>query len=227
MFGAWQLTAGQMRAFKVAAFLACTWPGVNMVYNAFWGDLGVNPVETLQHVSGEGALAILICSLSVTPVRRLTGQNRLQGMRRLLGLWAFFYAFVHFLFYLLLDQACINWSDCQLKAVVDDVMKRKFILSGMVAFLAMVPLALTSTKGWIRRLGKKWQTLHRLAYVAGIAGALHFIWKAKVAEPEPFIYAGFLLAAFAVRLFFTWRKRRAAATRGRVSTVENSRNIAN
>ena len=135
MFGAWQLTAGQMRAIKVMAFLACTVPAVNMTYNAFWGDLGVNPVETLQHLSGEGAFAILICSLWVTPLRRITGQNRLQGLRRMLGLWAFFYAFVHFLFYLLLDQACLNWSDCQLKAVVDDVMKRKFILAGMVAFL--------------------------------------------------------------------------------------------
>jgi sulfoxide reductase heme-binding subunit YedZ len=213
MSSAWQLTAGQMRALKAVAFLACTEPGVNMVYNAFWGDLGVNPVETLQHVSGEGTLAILLCSLAVTPVRRITGQNRLQGLRRMLGLWAFFYAFVHFLFYILLDQACLNWSDCQLRAVVDDVMKRKFILSGMVSFLAMLPLALTSTKGWIRRMGKKWTTLHRLAYVAGIAGALHFIWKAKVAQPEPFWYAGALLATFAVRLYFMWQKRRGAALR--------------
>jgi sulfoxide reductase heme-binding subunit YedZ len=104
-------------------------------------------------------------------------------------------------------------------------MKRKFILAGMVSFLAMVPLALTSTKGWIRRLGKKWQTLHRLVYVAGIAAALHFIWKAKVAEVDPFIYAGLLFAAFAVRLYFMWQKRQTAA-RERVSTVENSRDIA-
>ncbi len=213
MFGGWQLTAGQMRALKVVAFLACTEPAVDMIYNAFWGNLGVNPVETLQHVSGEGAFVILIASLWVTPARRILKQNRLQGLRRMLGLWAFFYAFVHFLFYLLLDQACLNWSDCQLRAVVDDVLKRKFILGGMVAFLAMVPLALTSTKGWIRRLGKKWQTLHRLVYVAGLAAALHFIWKAKVAEADPFIYAGFLLAAFAVRLYFMWQKRRAAVTR--------------
>jgi methionine sulfoxide reductase heme-binding subunit len=213
MFGAWQLTAGQMRAIKVVAFLACTQPAVDMIYNAFWGDLGVNPVETLQHVSGEGCFAILIASLWVTPLRRITRQNRLQGLRRMLGLWAFFYAFVHFLFYLLLDQACLYWSDCQLRAVVDDVMKRKFILAGMVAFLAMVPLALTSTKGWIRRLGKKWTTLHKLVYVAGIAAALHYIWKAKVAEEEPFIYAAFLFAAFAVRLFFMWQNRRTTAAR--------------
>lgn len=210
MSGAWQLTAGQMRVLKVAAFLACTEPAVSMISDTFRGDLGVNPVETLQHVSGEGALAILICSLAVTPVRRITGQNRLQGLRRMLGLWAFFYAFVHFLFYILLDQACLSWSDCQLRAVLDDVMKRKFIWSGMLSFLAMLPLALTSTQGWIRRLGRKWQTLHRLAYVAGIAGALHFIWKAKVAEDEPFIYAGFLGAALGARMWFSWQKRQAA-----------------
>lgn len=209
---AWQMTAGQARALWVIAFLACTEPAVDMIYNAFWGDLGVNPVETLQHVSGEGSFAILICSLWVTPARRILGQNRLQGLRRMLGLWAFFYAFVHFLFYLLLDQACLNWADCRMQAVVDDVVKRKFILAGMVSFLAMVPLALTSTKGWIRRLGRKWQTLHRLVYVAGVAGALHYIWKAKVAEPEPFIYAGFLFAALGVRLYYVWQKRQARSS---------------
>jgi sulfoxide reductase heme-binding subunit YedZ len=222
MFGGWQLSAAQMRVLKVVVFLACTKPAVDMIYNFWWGDLGVNPVETLQHVSGEGSIAILIASLWVTPARRILKQNRLQGLRRMLGLWAFFYAFVHFLFYILLDQACISWSDCQLSAVADDVMKRKFIFAGMLSFLAMVPLALTSTQGWIRRLGRKWQTLHRLVYVAGIAAALHYIWKAKVAEPEPFIYAGFLFAAFAVRLYFMWQKRQ--MTRGRVSTVGNSRN---
>jgi sulfoxide reductase heme-binding subunit YedZ len=213
MLGAWQLTAGQMRVLKAVAFLACTEPAVNLIYNAFWGDLGVNPVETLQHVSGQGALAILICSLSVTPVRRLTGWNRLQSLRRMLGLWAFFYGVVHFLFYILLDQACLNWSDCQLKAVVDDVVKRKFILSGMVALLAMLPLALTSTKGWIRRLGKKWQTLHRLAYVAGVAGALHFIWKTKVPEPEPYLYGSAVVLVLGIRVVFSWQKRRSAALR--------------
>lgn len=202
------MTAGAMRAVKALAFLACTVPGVRLTYNAFWGDLGVNPVETLQRVSGEGALAILLCSLAVTPVRRITGWNRLQGMRRMLGLWAFFYAVAHFLFYILLDQACLYWSDCQLAAVVDDVVKRKFILAGMVSLLAMVPLALTSTQGWIRRLGRKWQTLHRLVYVAGAAGALHFIWKTKVAEPEPYIYGAVLVLLLGARVVFSWQKRR-------------------
>jgi methionine sulfoxide reductase heme-binding subunit len=218
---AWQLTAGQMRLLKVAAFLACTEPAVNMIYNFFWGDLGVNPVETLQHVSGEGSFTILIASLWVTPARRILKQNRLQGLRRMLGLWAFFYAFVHFLFYILLDQACLNWSECRLAGVVDDVMKRKFILAGMVSFLAMLPLALTSTKGWIRRLGKKWTTLHKLVYVAGLAAALHFIWKAKVADEEAFMYAAWVVAALLVRVYFAWQKRLVARPdpQGRVSVT--------
>jgi len=204
------MTAGAMRAVKVLVWATCTWPGANLFYKAFWGDLGVNPVETLEHTSGEAALVILLCSLATTPIRRLTGWNRVQSLRRLLGLWAFFYALAHFSFYILFDQACLYWADCQLGAVVDDVMKRKFILSGMVALLAMVPLALTSTKGWIRRLGKRWQTLHRLAYVAGAAGAIHFIWKTKVPEPKPYLYGGILLVLLAVRLVYSWRKRRGA-----------------
>jgi sulfoxide reductase heme-binding subunit YedZ len=208
---AWQMTAGQMRALKVLAFLACTQPGIDMTYNAFWGDLGINPVETLQHVSGEGALAILICSLAVTPVRRITGQNRLQGLRRMLGLWAFFYAFVHLSFYLLFDQGCVTWADCHLRAVVDDVVKRKFILAGMASFLAMVPLAITSTKGWIRRLGKKWTTLHKLVYVAGIAGALHYVWKAKVWDGEALLYAACMALFLGARPAFAWQKQRKKA----------------
>jgi sulfoxide reductase heme-binding subunit YedZ len=208
------MSAGAMRAVKALAWAACIWPGANLFYAAFWGDLGVNPVETLQHKSGEAALAILLCALATTPVRRLTGWNRVQSLRRMLGLWAFFYGLAHFLFYILFAQACLYWSDCQLAAVVDDVIKRKFILSGMVAFLAMVPLALTSTKGWIRRLGRRWQTLHRLAYVAGAAGAVHFIWKTKVPEPKPYIYGAVLVVLLGVRVVFSWQKRRAAAARG-------------
>ena len=203
---------------KVVVFLAAAWPGADLLYQAFWGDLGVNPVGTLLLTSGETALVVLLCSLAVTPVRRITGWNRIQSVRRMLGLWAFFYAVCHLSFYVLFDQACLYWSDCQLMAIVDDVVKRKFILSGMVAFLAMVPLALTSTKGWIRRLGKKWQTLHRLAYLAGLAGAIHFIWKTKVPETEPYLYAGILIVLLLVRVYFSWRKRSAAGGPPRVKT---------
>ena len=193
---------------KVVVFLAAAWPGADLLYQTFWGDLGVNPIETLLLTSGETALVILLCSLAVTPVRRITGWNRIQSVRRQLGLWAFFYAFGHLAFYVLFDQACLYWSDCQLMAIVDDVVKRNFILAGMVAFLAMVPLAVTSTKGWIRRLGKKWQTLHRLAYLAGLAGAIHFLWKTKVPETKPYLYASILIVLLLIRVYFAWQKRR-------------------
>lgn len=208
------MSAGVARAVKGAVFLACLWPAGNLAYNAFWGDLGVNPVETLLHTSGESALVMLLCSLAVTPLRRLSGWNRLQNLRRMLGLWAFFYALSHFSFYVLFDQACLYWSDCQLAAIVDDVVKRKFILSGMVALLAMIPLALTSTKGWIRRLGRRWQTLHRLAYLAGAAAAIHFVWKTKVPEPRPYTYATILVVLLLARVYFSWQKRRAGTSGG-------------
>jgi sulfoxide reductase heme-binding subunit YedZ len=202
---------------KVLVTLAAAWPGADLIYNTFWGDLGVNPLETLLLTTGETALVILLCSLAVTPVRRITGWNRLQSVRRMLGLWAFFYAFSHLAIYILLDRACLYWSDCQVQAIVDDVVKRKFILAGMIAFLAMLPLALTSTQGWIRRLGKKWQTLHRLAYLAGLAGVVHFLWKTKVPETRPYTYAGILIVLLLVRVYFGWQKR--AATRRRDAIV--------
>lgn len=190
---------------KVLVTLAAAWPGVDLIYNTFWGDLGVNPLETLLLTSGETTFIILLCSLAVTPVRRITGWNRVQSVRRLLGLWAFFYACAHLAIYVLLDRACLYWSDCQVQAIVDDVFKRKFIMAGMVSFLAMVPLAVTSTTGWIRRLGRRWQTLHRLAYVAGLAGSVHFVWKTKVPEGEPYAYAGALVGLLLVRVYFAWR----------------------
>jgi sulfoxide reductase heme-binding subunit YedZ len=201
------------RALKAAVFLAAGWPAGDLFYRAFWGSLGVNPVETLLLTSGETALVCLLVSLAVTPARRLSGWNRLQSLRRMLGLWAFFYGFFHLSFYVLFDQACLYWSDCQLAAIVDDVVKRKFILSGMVAFLSMLPLALTSTQGWIRRLGRRWQSLHRLAYLAGAAGVIHFVWKTKVPEPRPYTYATIFAFLMLVRLWFAWRKRVAAAGR--------------
>jgi sulfoxide reductase heme-binding subunit YedZ len=198
-------------ALKALVFAAAAWPGASLIYNTFWGDLGVNPLETLLLTTGETALVILLCSLAVTPVRRLSGWNRIQSVRRMLGLWAFFYAFCHLALYLLLDRACISWADCRPQEIVDDVLKRKFIFAGMLAFLAMVPLALTSTKGWIRRLGRRWQSLHRLAYLAGAAGVVHFLWKTKVPEVRPYTYAAVFVALMLVRAFFAWQKRARAA----------------
>jgi sulfoxide reductase heme-binding subunit YedZ len=200
-----------VRAFKPTVFVVCLAPLLGLVYLTLTNDLGVNPIEYLTLDTGETALKLLIASLAVTPIRRITGWNRIISVRRMLGVFAFFYALLHFLIYLVFDRFF------DVAAIVDDVIKRKFILAGMVAFLAMLPLAITSTNGWIRRLGKKWQKLHRLAYVAGIAGAIHYVWKTKVPEPEPYMYALAVAVVLGARLVFMWNKKRAAVAVGLVA----------
>lgn len=191
------------RYFKPAVFLVCLAPLVKLGYQTYTGDLGVNPIEYLTHQTGETALKLLVATLAVTPLRRWTGWNRLVSVRRMLGVFAFFYAMVHFSIYLVFDQFF------DFAAIVDDVVKRKFILSGMVALLAMLPLAITSTNGWIRRLGRRWQKLHRLVYVAAAAGAIHFIWKTKVPEVEPYSYGLAVAVLLLARVWIAWQKKQA------------------
>lgn len=197
----------RVRILKVVVWLVCAVPAVLLLYRTFvTGDLGVNPVETLQHETGRPALQILLATLAITPLRRITGWSQLIRLRRMLGLWAFFYAVAHFSIYLVFDQFF------SLSGIADDVVKRRFILSGMVALLAMLPLALTSTKGWIRRLGgKRWQRLHRLIYVAAIAGALHFIWKEKVLTVETVTYFSLTTLLIGYRVVEALRRRNAPA----------------
>ena len=198
------------RLFKPAVFVAAAVPGFVLLRRFLTGDLGVDPVTTLLHTSGRDALLILLVTLSVTPIRRLTGWNRVQSVRRMLGLWAFSYAFAHLAMYLVFNQLCYSYETCQIAAVWDDVAKRKFILAGMLAFGLMLLLALTSTRGWIRRLGRNWGRLHRLVYVAGVAAIVHFIWKEKADYSEPLRWGSALLILLAVRVFFAVRKRVAA-----------------
>lgn len=164
--------------------LACATPAALLLYRTFVsGDLGVNPVETLQHETGRPALQILLATLAVTPLRRLAGWNDLIKVRRMLGLWAFAYGLTHFSIYLVFDRLG------SLAGVVEDTVLRRFVLAGMVSLFAMLPLAVTSTAGWIRRLGgKRWRQLHRLVYLAALAGATHFIWKEKVVTGETVAY---------------------------------------
>ena len=144
------------------------------------GNLGVNPAETIQLETGRWALKFLLLSLAITPVRRITGWNILIQYRRMLGLFAFFYAIAA-----TSRRTGRSISAFAFGAMVGDVLKRPFIALGFAAFLLMVPLALTSTKGWIRRLGKKWALLHRLVYVSAICAVLHFAWKVKVFTGDP------------------------------------------
>ena len=193
------------RLQKPALFLLALVPAAWLAWRTLHDLLGANPVEELELTTGIWAFRFLLISLAITPLRRLTGWNRVVQFRRMLGLFAFAYATAHLLIYVVLDQGLA------LEYILKDVVKRRFITAGMVAFVLMVPLAVTSTKGWIRRLGRRWQSLHRLVYVSAIAAALHFIWKVKVVIGEPVYYAGILAILLAVRLL--WRRRVASSPR--------------
>lgn len=188
-----------LKLAKPVIFALALVPAALLVWAGVNGTLGVNPAETLQLETGVWALRFLLLTLAVTPVRRLTGWNRVMPYRRMLGLFAFFYASAHFLTYLVLDQFFA--FDLMLK----DIGKRPFITAGMTAFVLMIPLAMTSTKRWIGRLGRRWQALHRLIYLSAIAGAVHYLWKVKVVAGPPVYYA----VAVAVLLGFrvVWQMR--------------------
>ncbi|MEW6331865.1 MAG: protein-methionine-sulfoxide reductase heme-binding subunit MsrQ [Pseudomonadota bacterium] len=190
---------------KPALFATALLPLVYLVYRALIGDLGANPVETINRYTGDWVLRFLLITLAVTPLRRLTGWNGLLRYRRMLGLFAFFYACVHFLSWVWLDQYFV------LADIVADVAKRPFITVGFASFLMLIPLALTSTNAMIRRLGaKRWQRLHRLVYLIGIGGVVHFLWLVKSDIREPLIYGVILALLLGFR---AWdRARRVPAT---------------
>lgn len=186
---------------KIAIWVVGLAPPVWLTTALFRRTLGVNPVETIILVEGRWTLVFLIATLAVTPIRRLTGWNRIVQLRRLLGLFAFFHACVHFLSYVGIDHFFA------LSIIVEDVLERRYITAGFTALVLLVPLAVTSTKGWIRRLGKRWQRLHRLAYVAAALGVLHFYWKVKADTFWPLVAAVTLAGLFAVRLYYGKRRR--------------------
>ena len=177
---------------KIALFLVCLLPLVRLVMLGMRGGLGANPIEFITHSTGTWALIGLLLTLSITPLRRLTGWTFLLRHRRMLGLFAFFYASLHLVTYLWLDQFF------DLERIVRDVVKRPFVTAGFAGFVLLVPLALTSTQTMMRRLGRHWQQLHRLIYVAAGLGVLHYVWLVKRDLTQPLIYGGLL----GVLLFF-------------------------
>jgi sulfoxide reductase heme-binding subunit YedZ len=187
---------------KPLVFVTCLLPFVFLVWRAVQNDLGANPVETLTRDTGEWALRFLLVTLTITPLRMLTGQSVVVRFRRMLGLYAFFYALMHFMIYIWLDR------ELALDTIVKDVIKRPYITVGFTAFVLLWPLALTSTKGMIRRLGKRWQKLHRLVYIIAVLGVLHFLWLVKADVLEPIIYGSILIALLTVRAV---KQRRAVA----------------
>mgnify|MGYP001095326466 CR=1 FL=1 len=177
---------------KIALFLVCLLPLVRLIVLGMRGGLGANPIEFITHSTGTWALVGLLLTLSITPLRRLTGWTFLLRHRRMLGLFAFFYASLHLVTYLWLDQFF------DLERIVRDVVKRPFVTAGFAGFVLLVPLALTSTQTMMRRLGRHWQQLHRLIYVAAGLGVLHYAWLVKRDLTQPLIYGGLL----GVLLFF-------------------------
>lgn len=199
---------------KLLLFAACASPAVQLAYEAYTGNLGVNPIEYITRFTGSWSLIILIASLAVTPLRRLTGKNDLIKVRRMLGLFAFFYAALHFATYMGLDLFF------DFGAIGKDIIKRPYITVGFLAFLIMVPLAATSTAGMIRRLGKRWQLLHRLVYVAAIAGVIHFYWLVKADITRPAQYGAVLALLLGYRLLIKWRTDRKAAASARSRSTD-------
>jgi len=190
---------------KPGLFVGALAPLVVMVVEAVQGTMGANPVAEVENVLGLAALVLLMASLACTPARRLFGWTWPARIRRLLGLFAFFYVSLHFLVYLLVDQSL------DAGRIVEDIVKRPFITVGFAALVLLLPLALTSTTASIRRLGyRRWTLLHQLAYVAGVLAVIHFFWRVKIDVSQPLVYAGVLAALLLIRLAF-WLAKRARA----------------
>lgn len=181
---------------KPAVFLASMAPAALLVWDTIAGNLSANPIEDVTHRTGRWGLTFLLITLAVTPLRRLTRLSQLGLLRRMLGLFAFFYLSLHFAIYFGLDQFF------SLEDIVEDVAKRPYITVGFSSFLLLLPLALTSTKKMIKRLGgKRWTRLHRLVYVAAAGGVLHFLWQVKADTRDPVIYGVVLVVLLALRLW--------------------------
>ena len=195
----WKPRSSQVAWIKAWVFLLCLVPLARLVYGGVANSLGANPIETITRSTGWWTLFLLMTTLTVTPLRRLAGAPWLLKLRRMTGLFAFFYASIHLLTFVWFD----HWFD--LAAILKDVIKRPFVTVGFAAYLLLLPLALTSTNRLVRRLGRNWQRLHRLVYAIAILGVIHFWWLVKRDLTEPLAFA--LVLAFLLGIRFFWRAR--------------------
>lgn len=205
---------------KVVVFLLCLVPLSALIWRGFNNGLGANPVEFIQLATGQWTLRFLIFTLCITPFRKLFKLPDLIRFRRMLGLFAFFYVCLHFLTYLGPDQSF------DLAGMWKDVYKRPFITVGFFGFVCLIPLAITSTAGWIRRLGgKRWQMLHRLIYVAAVAGVIHYYWKVKSDVREPLLYAAIVAILLLWRLGDWFFKRKSTHTAAKLAPQRSPANL--
>jgi sulfoxide reductase heme-binding subunit YedZ len=204
---AWSPRSTQLAWLKAAVFVLCLVPFGRLVYGAVANTLGANPIETITRSTGWWTLFLLMVTLGVTPLRRWTTANWLLRLRRMLGLFAFFYASVHLLTFVWFD----HWFD--VAAILKDVVKRPFVTVGFAAYLLFLPLAFTSTNAMVRRLGRNWQRLHRLVYAIAVLGVIHFWWLVKRDLTEPLLFAGVLAVLLGARVYWRSRDMRARPTR--------------
>jgi sulfoxide reductase heme-binding subunit YedZ len=192
------------KSAKILFFALSCIPLLFLVWRGFRGDLTANPVEFLQHQTGDWTLRFVVFTLCITPFRKILHAPELIRFRRMLGLFAFFYACLHFLTYLGPDQSF------SLSGMLKDVVKRPFITVGFAAFVLLIPLAITSTAAWIRRLGgKRWQALHRSIYAVAVLGVIHYYWMVKSDVRKPLFYGAIVIILLAWRLFNGMLKRQA------------------
>jgi sulfoxide reductase heme-binding subunit YedZ len=187
-------------AAKPLIFMLCLVPVFSLLWNAFYGDLGANPVETITHQTGDWALRFLLITLVISPLRQWFGLAALMRFRRMLGLTVFFYASCHFMIWLVADHS-FDFVD-----MFEDIIDRPYITLGFSALLLLIPLAMTSNQAMVRRLGKSWKKLHKLTYLITILAILHFIWQVKADYLEAGIYAvialGLLLQRIKIKKWF-------------------------
>ena len=194
-----------MRYLKPALFVVCLIPVALLVWRGVTGELTANPIEFITHRTGDWTLRFLLITLAITPLRRLSGWNAVVRLRRMLGLFAFFYGSVHFLTYVVLDHFFAFDS------ILEDVTERRFVTAGVTGFVLMIPLALTSTQAMVRRLGgKRWQALHRFVYVSAVAGVVHYTWLVKADIRPPLMYGAVLALLLGLRVWHRYRRVTAA-----------------
>ena len=188
-----------LRVARPLLFALCLLPLALLIGRGLGGGLGSNPVETVIHTTGDWTLRLLLATLAVTPLQRMTGQAWVTRLRRPLGLFAFVYGSLHLMTYLWLEHS-FDWT-----AIAEDVFERPYVTVGFAAFALMLPLALTSTRAWVRRLGRRWRQLHRIVYLVGALGVLHYLWLVKADVREPVLYGAILVVLMAFRLPWVWR----------------------
>ena len=184
---------------KLFIFLLSLMPLFRLIYLGFYDYLGANPIEFVERSTGTWALILLMITLSMTPLRQWTGFNQFIQLRRMLGLFMFFYACLHILTYLWLD----HWFD--LSEISKDIIKHPFVLVGFTAFLLSIPLAITSTQAMMKRLGGRWKVLHRLIYLIAVFAVLHFLWLVKKDHTQPLIYAAVFFSLILLRIAYKYR----------------------